>query len=304
MTDQIFQTSYSQRPSEALPGQLTEAMSPGRRTGGAARGLVKAGYGVFKVQGAAQTGSRMLESTPVFHIPSPDSSADVDAIKTTFASSASISTLTGAALNGVVGTAEMQPARKITLVLSAHTDWDATTAVLTGVNEYGQTVSENLSIPNGGNATVTSTTYFRSVTSLVIPAQTGTGGSATVGVAALTALALADFLGVSIRKPVKTTVASSGIYGYPGLTSTAVSATYVDAEPVSVMTAGGIWVFTEEATSRRDPVYVRVAAGAGGSVLGAFRNDDDSASCVLLPDARFTRSCAVGLGRLHLVHNG
>ena len=181
---------------------------------------------------------------------------------------------------------------------------DATNITLTGVNHLGQTVSETIAIPNGGNATVTSTNWYRSVTSFSVPAQTGTGGTATVGIAALDSIALADFCGVVIRKPIKTTIPSSGLYGYPGITSTSVPASFVDGETLSLCVGGGIWVYTEEAVTERDPVYVRITSGAGGSTLGAFRNDADTASCVLIPDARFTRSAAAGCARIYLPHQG
>jgi hypothetical protein len=305
VADQIFQTSYSQRPSEALPGQLAEAFSPGRRTAKVARGRIKAGYGLFMVQGAGANGTNMLDAGEAFHISDPGTGADVDAIKASAASSASILTLdTAAELDGVVGLSEMQPPRKVTLITSSHADWDAGTAVVTGYNDVGQLVSENLSMANAGAETLTTTNYFRQVTKVVIPAQSGTGGTFTIGIAALAALVLIDFLGIAIRKPIKTTVASAGLYGYPGLTSSLVTCDYVDAETISVMTSGGIYVYTEEAVVERDPVYVRVAAGAGGSTLGAFRNDADTASAVLLPDARFTRSAAAGCARLWLPHAG
>jgi len=142
---------------------------------------------------------------------------------------------------------------------------------------------------------VNSTLYYASVTSIVVPAQSGTGGTATFGIAVMTTLVIGDFRGVVCRQPVKTTIATGGIYGYPGITSSSVTADYVDAEDVPVLTAGGIWVYSEEAISDGDPVYVRVASGSGGSVLGAFRNDADSASCALVVGAKFKRdSTAAG----------
>lgn len=111
--------------------------------------------------------------------------ADVDAILASGGASAiAEQTVSGAALNGATGYRDMSVARKITLVLSNHADWDATTATLTGLDVDGAVQSESLTIPNGGNSTVTSTKRYKRVTSLVIPAQSGTGGTFTVGVAA------------------------------------------------------------------------------------------------------------------------
>lgn len=112
--------------------------------------------------------------------------ADVDAIVATGASSASPQTVTGAALDGVVGWRTMATARHITLTLSADPNWDSTTAVLAGRDVDGNAITENLAIPNNGSATLKTTKRFRSVTSLTIPAQSGSGGTYTLGVAAPT----------------------------------------------------------------------------------------------------------------------
>lgn len=291
----IFQSTFTSRPGIGTIGELyTLGLDP-YVSAKVARGLVKAGYGVFKASSIGGSGSNMLDPGEVYHIPSPAAAADVDAIIATIGSTAGVQTLSGASLDGVVGTGTMQPARQITLVLSNHTDWDATNATLTGVNHLGQTVSETLAIPDGGNATVTSTGFYRSITSLAIPAQTGTGGTATLGISALTTLTADLFRGVARRQPVKVTPNSSALYGYPGLSSTLVSADYIDGEMVPVLSKGAIWVFTEEVVSDMDKVFVRIAAGAGGSVLGAFRNDDDTSTCVEVPNARFIRDSAAGL---------
>lgn len=110
--------------------------------------------------------------------------AVANAIVATGASSASSQTITGASLDGTVGWRTMDTARHITLTLSADAHWDATTATLTGRDVDGNAISESLSIPNNGGVTLTSTKRFRTVTSLVIPAQSGTNGTFTVGVAA------------------------------------------------------------------------------------------------------------------------
>lgn len=296
----VFQSTFTHRNDIAVAGMFSEAFDDRRVSGKVARGLVTAGYGVFKVPTVGGSGTpNMVSPGLAFHRASPAIAADVDAIITAITSSTSIQTFSGATLNGVVGATEMQPARTITLVLSNHADWDATNATLVGVNHLGQTVTETLAIPNGGNATVTSTTRFKTVTSLAIPVQAGTGGTATVGISALTSgLALVDFLGIAVRQPVKSGVFANSLYGYPGITSTSVEAHYVDGETVPVLTKGGIWVVTEEAVSDQDPVYVRIASGAGGSILGAFRNDDDSSSCVVVTGARFTRDSTSGLAPL------
>lgn len=300
----IFQTSYTQRPDTAVLGQLTGAYNDRKVNSKVARGLVKAGYGVFAVPTVGSAGTTMLDPGEVFHIANPAIAVDVDAIVTTFTSSTSVQTFSGTGLNGVVGGTEMQPARLVTITTSSHADWDAGNATITGVNHLGQTVTDTIAMANGGNETLTSTSYFRSVTSVVIPVGSGTGGSATVGIAVLTSTpTISAFRGVAIRQPVKTTIATAGLYGYPGITSTSVTADYVDGEVVPCLSAGGIWVYSEEALTEGDAVYVRAAAGAGGSVLGAFRNDSDSSTCILIPGASVMyNSTAAGPAWINLPH--
>lgn len=108
--------------------------------------------------------------------------ADVDAILATGATSAAIQTLTGVALDGAIGTGALTPPRNVTLVLDAHADWDATTAVVTGKDAAGRTISEDFAIPDNGGATVTGAKLFASVSQIVIPAQSGVGGTFTAGV--------------------------------------------------------------------------------------------------------------------------
>jgi hypothetical protein len=125
------------------------------------------------------------------------------------------------------------------------------------------------------------------------PAQTGAGGAYTIGVAAQSALTLNDFLGVARRQVIKETLATSDLFRrVGGQTSNLVTADYIDGETVPVTEQGGIWVYSEEAVSDRDPVFVRVASGAGGTVLGAFRNDAEGGNCVQVTGARFVRDSA------------
>lgn len=106
---------------------------------------------------------------------------DADAIIATGASSASTQTLTGAALNGVVGGASMAVPRMLSFAFSSHADWDATTITVTGRDVDGATITETFSVPNGGNAMVNGTKHFKRVVSVAIPAQSGTGGTFTMG---------------------------------------------------------------------------------------------------------------------------
>lgn len=106
--------------------------------------------------------------------------ADADAIIATGASTAGLQTLTGASLDGVVGGAVMSPPRMLSFTFSSHADWDATTATVTGKDVDGNTITETFAIPNGGGS-ANGTTHFARVTSVAIPAQSGTGGTFTMG---------------------------------------------------------------------------------------------------------------------------
>ena len=109
--------------------------------------------------------------------------ADADAIVTSLASTTGEQELDGAELNGAVGARAMNPPRAITLTLSSHADWDATTAYVDGLDVAGNAILDSFAIPNGGNATVAGTLglHFAKVTQVTIPAASGTGGTVTVG---------------------------------------------------------------------------------------------------------------------------
>ena len=98
-------------------------------------------------------------------------------------STAGVQTLTG---NGAfnrnrIGNRLMTIARAVSIVFSSHADWDATTGVLSGIDINGNAISENISIPNGGG-TVNGAKFFAQITQFVIPAQSGTGGTFTMGI--------------------------------------------------------------------------------------------------------------------------
>ncbi len=100
------------------------------------------------------------------------------------ASSGSSQVLSGAALNGSVGRGAMLPARVLTVTLSDHVDWHATTGTIRGLDVDGRAITETFAIPSGGDATVALAKRFARVTEIDIPAQGGTGGTFTVGVRA------------------------------------------------------------------------------------------------------------------------
>lgn len=68
----------------------------------------------------------------------------------------------------------------------------------------------------------------------------------------------------------------------------------LDDDMFSEIYQGSIYVVTEQAVTPADPVFVRYAAGAGGTQLGAFRKDADTATAVALANARWTGNAAAG----------
>jgi hypothetical protein len=290
----ILQNSYGFEQFRMLPGSFMAAFNAREVSNKIARGLLGAGKMAFKVPTVGGAGSRnSIDPGEAFQYVVGGTAADADAVLSGGASSASEQEIT--TFNGALAGGPFQPARAITLTLSNNADWNATTAVLSGINHLGVPVSENLSIPDSGNTALTSANTYREITSLVIPAQAGTGGTFTVGVAAVAsgALTAADFFGVVVRQPVKTTINTSNLYGYPGQNGPAsMNFDYADGETVPCLYKGDIAVVTETAVVDRGAVYCRVAASANGTELGAFRADDDGGSAVLVPNARFVRDAA------------
>ena len=58
-------------------------------------------------------------------------------------------------------------------------------------------------------------------------------------------------------------------------------------DAVNVLHEGRIYVIPEETVAVGDPVYVRIATGAGGTQKGAFRNDADTATALLASGMRW-----------------
>ena len=82
-------------------------------------------------------------------------------------------------------------------------------------------------------------------------------------------------------------------------TGTLERTSYLDKETVSVIRVGTVHVYSEQAVNAGDPVYYRHTAGAGGTVLGRFRKDDDTATATQIPGAVFDASLA-GAGSTRL----
>jgi len=113
--------------------------------------------------------------------------ADVDAIKASFASSASAEDFSGADLDGVVGVAEMVPPRNVTFTTSVHADIDAVAVVITGTDINGAALTETVTLTDGGGTDV-GAKAFSTVSRIEIPAQAGAGGAVEIGFGVLLGL--------------------------------------------------------------------------------------------------------------------
>lgn len=262
---------YGLAPDAATAGMVAD-VAPRRIDTVIVESAIAAGLAV--VHGSTTRTEGAPPSAPV---------ADVDAIVATGgASAATAQTVQTTALNGVVGQGLISPPKNITLTLSSSSDWDATTAVLLGEDEDGRVIEEDFVIPNNGNATVTGNKIFSKVTSLTIPAQTGTGGTFTLGTGAKLGAIDSIMHGVSVydasREP--------GVY----------AADY----PMPVIRQGVVYVDSETAVNPSLPVLVRFVAG-GNEALGAFRATADSNDLGRLRNARWLDiTSGQGIARLAL----
>lgn len=111
--------------------------------------------------------------------------ADVDGLKLAAATSASIQSFTSANWDGVLLATEIVPPRNPTVTTSSHADVDAVAVVFTGRvrNSQGALIAqtETVTLTNGGGATDAGIKPFSFIDSVVIPAQSGTGGSLSIG---------------------------------------------------------------------------------------------------------------------------
>lgn len=78
---------------------------------------------------------------------------------------------------------------------------------------------------------------------------------------------------------------------------------YAIGDVIGLLKRGRIWVATEEAVTPASTPFVRFAAGAGGTVLGAFRASADTATAVALPGAKFVSTQATPGGLVLLEIN-
>lgn len=215
----------------------------------------------------------------------------VSSIKTAFDSTTGVQNFTTTDFNGSIGSGRISPPAKVELVFNSHANWDATTATLTGLDENGVPISDTIAIPDAGNATVKSSKFFSRVLTLSIPAQSGTGGSATFGTSADVSLDGGDVLGISVHTHKALATPAEDL-----------NEVYEQHMTMPVLKHGRIGVKCENAFRAGDVAMVRVASGTG-TQLGAIRaHDADSSTCVPCRRMRFVTSGSAGtVGELEVV---
>jgi len=198
------------------------------------------------------------------------------------ASAITAQTISGSSLNGAVGQGQISPPKNVTLTFSSHADWDATTAVVTGLNEFGAVVTESFAIPNNGNATVVGSVIFENVISILIPAQSGTGGTLTAGTG------------------VKLGIVDSIVHGVSLYDASREPGVWPVDRAMPVRRRGPVWVYAEGAVNPSLPVFVRFLA-TGNETLGRFRGSPDANDCGRLQAARWLDTTSgEGFARLDL----
>lgn len=262
------QTTYSLVNAIGRAGMIADGAIMQDVISTAAEGTVALGCAVLK-------GTNPRQGAPVAAV-----ALDVDSILDATpggASAATAQTLSGATFDGVIGQGRIVPAQQITMTLNSHADWDATVATIRGEDCDGNILVEDVLIPNGGNATITTIGAFGRVTSVYIPAQTGTNGTFTIGTAPTKAeFSRRDILGLSVWQSAHEPYTSDS---------------YVDNDEMPVLRKGCCYVVVEDAVANGDNVYVRIVT-SGADAPGQL-GGEPSASFALLRDAFYRSTAAI-----------
>jgi hypothetical protein len=298
-----MQTSYLSEFPIARAGMRAD-MTPHSILSRIAEGPILQGAGVFRVPVIGAPAS-VAPGYPggVWQNPNVSLAADVDAVATTVAGADAGVLLEAEDFNGALGASPCEPPRILTVTLANNVAFDADPVgcIITYYNHLGVLTEEIKAVPDSGNTTLSTTGYCQQPVSVEFTAlsMNAVGATFTVGYAALdSSLTVLDFLGVAILDTA--TIESSSWVG--GTTPAEDDPIYENHATVPVLAAGRIWVRTEDACTERGPVYVRIAASGANTQIGAFRSDADTATAVLVPNARWDRdSSAGGLNILVLI---
>jgi hypothetical protein len=235
-------------------------------------------FGNFVQRGTNDQQIKAIEALP---------SADTDAIATALASAASAQRFELADFDGAIGQGRISPAQQLTFAFNSHADWLASVLKVFGFGPAGNLISEDISIPAGGNVTRATAQAFSQILFIDLPAQGGTNGTIAVGT--------------------DPTVVVPDLYTYPGV------AAYSALQPPHLATAevaaldrftmlqrGRVWVQVEAAVTAGNPVYVRMVE-SGADLRGQVRGSA-AAGFWPYPNGVFltTQSAADGLALIEL----
>lgn len=194
---------------------------------------------------------------------------DADAIKTSFSSVAASTTYDGTDLDGATGQGRIVPARSVTFTADNHADWGVaalggTWITVIGADAAGNTLSQQMFLPAGGNTTLVTDRAFSRVTSVIVGANDGTGGTGTIGLSDdVIEIGSATHPGVAVYDPM--------------VEYQATTYEYTANDRVNVLRKGRFAAIPEHAVVEGEEVYVRVVA-SGGDVRGQFTGDSGAAS--------------------------
>ena len=262
-----FQTSYGLVPAIGRAGMIADGALMQDVISTAAEGTVALGCAVLKgtnprqgapVAAVAASATSILDGTPGG------------------ATAGTAQTISGATFDGAIGQGRIVPAQQITLTASSHADWNATTITFTGEDADGNTIVEDVLMPDAGNVTIETKSAFGKLVSVYIPAQAGAGGTFTIGTKPAAAeFSRRDILGVSVWQSAHEPYTSDS---------------YVDNDEMPVLRKGRCYVVVEDAVANGDPVYVRIVV-SGGDACGQF-GGERSASFALLRGATYRSTAA------------
>lgn len=203
--------------------------------------------------------------------------ADVDYFVTQDAALGSVSeeAYSGAGFTGAYSAGvALNPPRNVTITQDADANWDATTAVVVGLDQFGNRVTESLSLTDGGAAVATGEKFFSVVESVTIPVQSG-DAPGTIGLG--TEAGPLEVVGFTQRQ------GGQELQDYAaGANTTSTAVLFEDDTDVKVIGRGRLVVVSEDAATAGGLVYVRQVAD-GNEELGAVRATADGSAGA--PDA-------------------
>lgn len=248
------QTSYSLKAPTARKGQFADN---GADVGGRdveachASGTPAVGNLVLLAGPTAGDGAKATAA------PLSALTVSATAILASTASSASAASITSAS-SPALATTHLNPARRITAVLSSHANWDATAMRIYGEDVMGNPIKESLLVPDAGGVTLTTHQFFSRVTKVELDAQSGTGGTFTMGYTADEGVYHPKSVGIAVRDTAREPLDSSD--------------QFADKDKVDVLKEGRLFVAVEDTVSEKGaPAYLRVVT-SGANVMGQWRS--------------------------------